>query len=936
VEPARASVEALDAAARREAAAGEAGRQKADTANVLEGSSTQSQTTATTAEAALAVAEAERVAAGPAIQAARAADVRLLEARRRADEAAATSRLATTAAGEAGAARIAEEARLQKADGELAEIDGWLGRHAATAAVVAAWGELQVHLGVLAAETTRRTAAEAEAPALAAKAGAAEQAQAQAQEAHAARLAEAAAARAAEQGAADALAARADNEDVSLRRTQLLARRDGLARCGELLVAWRRLGAERDVERAGVATAEAAADDAERARGVAAVALTERTTRLSEARDGLRRAQAALDLTGHRAALVDGAECPLCGATEHPWSGGSPLADLVDDAHGRVAALDAEVADLVKAEAAARTGAAAETAEAGRARARVADRDTARAATAAAWTAARVAPAPEAPPDDGADALAATLTAAEADTAEALAALGREEREDARLQKAHVDAIGLAQAAATRAADAERAVGLAARAREDADRAAADTARRAAEATAAAAAALEAAAPAFPTSERWRAGATVDPTAFRAACAKEVADYGNQRDARVDAVATRGRIELALATATTAATERAAAGTLAAEAAATALAASQGAEEARAALLGGVPADTVEADLTRAAEDARHRATEARTAAHRAAEAATAGRAAATAAADEHARRGRELAEARAAVSALLLDLTVDEPTLRARLARDRHWREEARQRVADADKAVVEALTRETERARAAAAHAATDAPAEDRAAVEAALPAAEATQRAADDAWTTARAVLLEDDARRARSAGMLPAIDAQRVVSEQWKVISKLIGSASGNVFRQFAQGLTLNLLLVDANVQLAALNPRYQLQRVPNVEMELQVVDLHMAEQVRPLTSLSGGETFLVSLALALGLASLAATRTRVESIFIDEGFGTLDAETLDVALSTLEGLRAEGRTVGVISHVGGLAERLGAWVSVRKVGPGRSRVEIHTG
>jgi exonuclease SbcC len=228
------------------------------------------------------------------------------------------------------------------------------------------------------------------------------------------------------------------------------------------------------------------------------------------------------------------------------------------------------------------------------------------------------------------------------------------------------------------------------------------------------------------------------------------------------------------------------------------------------------------------------------------------------------------------------------------------------------------------------------TDAPAEDRAAVEAALPAAEATQRAADDAWTTARAVLLEDDARRERSAGLLPAIDAQRVVSEQWKVISKLIGSASGNVFRQFAQGLTLNLLLVDANVQLAALNPRYQLQRVPNVEMELQVVDLHMAEQVRPLTSLSGGETFLVSLALALGLASLAATRTRVESIFIDEGFGTLDAETLDVALSTLEGLRAEGRTVGVISHVGGLAERLGAWVSVRKVGPGRSRVEIHTG
>ncbi|MDP2313885.1 MAG: SbcC/MukB-like Walker B domain-containing protein, partial [Pseudomonadota bacterium] len=227
-------------------------------------------------------------------------------------------------------------------------------------------------------------------------------------------------------------------------------------------------------------------------------------------------------------------------------------------------------------------------------------------------------------------------------------------------------------------------------------------------------------------------------------------------------------------------------------------------------------------------------------------------------------------------------------------------------------------------------------DAPAEDRPTIEAALPEAEAAHRATDDAWTAARAALLQDDDRRHRAAALLPAIEAQRAITDRWKVVNKLIGSASGNVFRQFAQSLTLNLLLVEANAQLASLNPRYQLQRVPNVEMELQVVDLHMAEQVRPLTSLSGGETFLVSLSLALGLAALAATRTRVESIFIDEGFGTLDADTLDVALSTLEGLRAEGRTVGVISHVGGLAERLGTWVSVRKVGPGRSRVEIVTG
>ncbi|MHC4920899.1 MAG: SbcC/MukB-like Walker B domain-containing protein, partial [Planctomycetota bacterium] len=93
------------------------------------------------------------------------------------------------------------------------------------------------------------------------------------------------------------------------------------------------------------------------------------------------------------------------------------------------------------------------------------------------------------------------------------------------------------------------------------------------------------------------------------------------------------------------------------------------------------------------------------------------------------------------------------------------------------------------------------------------------------------------------------------------------------------------------------------------------------------------SLSGGETFLVSLALALALASLSAHETPVESLFIDEGLGTLDTQTLDIALSTLDALQASGRKVGLISHVAGTAERIGVQVRVSPTGGGRSRVEV---
>lgn len=190
-----------------------------------------------------------------------------------------------------------------------------------------------------------------------------------------------------------------------------------------------------------------------------------------------------------------------------------------------------------------------------------------------------------------------------------------------------------------------------------------------------------------------------------------------------------------------------------------------------------------------------------------------------------------------------------------------------------------------------------------------------------------------LKSDGEARARIGALAQRIEEHREAMKVWEILDELIGSSDGAKFRKYAQSVTLDNLVAHANVHLAELSRRYRVERVPGDELELQVVDTEMGDEVRAASSLSGGETFLVSLALALGLASMASSRVAVESLFVDEGFGTLDAQTLDVALAALESLRASGRQVGVISHVPGLAEQLGARVEVTKIGPGRSSVRV---
>lgn len=193
-----------------------------------------------------------------------------------------------------------------------------------------------------------------------------------------------------------------------------------------------------------------------------------------------------------------------------------------------------------------------------------------------------------------------------------------------------------------------------------------------------------------------------------------------------------------------------------------------------------------------------------------------------------------------------------------------------------------------------------------------------------------------LQNDDTLLSKLGDLRQQIEAQQKIYNRWNELYHIIGSADGNKFRVFAQSLTLARLVALANQHLNMLNDRYLLrQRTTNglPTLELEIVDTYQADAVRPIKSLSGGETFLVSLALALGLSDLASRHTPIASLFIDEGFGTLDAETLDMAIYTLENLQANGKTIGIISHVEALKERILTQIQVYKISGGISGLRI---
>jgi len=193
----------------------------------------------------------------------------------------------------------------------------------------------------------------------------------------------------------------------------------------------------------------------------------------------------------------------------------------------------------------------------------------------------------------------------------------------------------------------------------------------------------------------------------------------------------------------------------------------------------------------------------------------------------------------------------------------------------------------------------------------------------------------VLSEDDQLKLKHLEVALQIESQQHQFDRFQKLSALIGSADGKKFSRFAQGLTLARLTELANRHLLRLSERYSIFKSPEKDLDLQIIDHYQADVVRPMSTLSGGESFLVSLALALGLSDLASRKVQINSLFIDEGFGTLDAETLDVAITALENLQASGKSIGIISHVEALKDRIGTQIQLTREPGGTSKISLYS-
>ncbi|HRD65314.1 MAG TPA: AAA family ATPase [Candidatus Competibacter sp.] len=279
-------------------------------------------------------------------------------------------------------------------------------------------------------------------------------------------------------------------------------------------------------------------------------------------------------------------------------------------------------------------------------------------------------------------------------------------------------------------------------------------------------------------------------------------------------------------------------------------------------------------------------------------------------------------------------DATLDIPELRALLLHDNAWLKGERETLKALADAVKQAETILKERQAQRETHERQRA---NQDPAETAREAQQKTQADLADAQNRAKEAeihLRQNDERREKAKDLQEQIDRQEGTTRIWNQLDQLIGSSDGKKFRNYAQQFTLDVLLGYANRHLADLSRRYRLERVKDT-LALMVVDQDMGDEPRSVHSLSGGESFLVSLALALGLASLSSNRVRVESLFIDEGFGSLDADTLRVAMDALDKLQAQGRKVGIISHVQDMTERIGTQIQVRRQSSGQSWIEVRS-
>jgi exonuclease SbcC len=355
----------------------------------------------------------------------------------------------------------------------------------------------------------------------------------------------------------------------------------------------------------------------------------------------------------------------------------------------------------------------------------------------------------------------------------------------------------------------------------------------------------------------------------------------------------------------------------------------------RAQLLGGEPTAAHRArvnDARLAAQAKREMAARAR--AEAAARTAAADRDLANAADALEAARARRETAASAFASALTAS-GFDEPTAIALLTAPPEEGDALRRRIEEAEARAASAAAEKEARATDLSAASAAGRPEEDVAALEARRAQSEDMIARSDYRLGEISAQIAADDTARAKAASLSAEIEAAEAAHKTWAEVDAAIGSANGDKFRRFAQSVTLDHLVALANRHLSALTPRYRLERSAgeSADLGLQIIDRDLADERRSTRSLSGGERFLASLALALGLCSLEGRGSFVDTLFIDEGFGTLDAATLDVAIDALEALQGQGRKVGVISHVEQLHQRIPVQIRVERRGGGKSAVRI---
>lgn len=722
-------------------------------------------------------------------------------------------------------------------------------------------------------------------------------------------------------------------------RARLLEQR---ARLDDLSRLARQAGAARDAEaahRERAAEHRAAAEAARQLAVAAASALECAQAEHAIESTNLERARATRDLAAHRADLIAGEPCPLCGATEHPYASALPPLDaLLIQLGQRLTELKGE------ADRALQDRTAAETVEQARTRA-AADADAAagraaeeRTAHETHWRRLR-AEEPEvrheSPLDEGAlpavEALLAdlagrlTLTKAAEETAARL-----ESEEKAALDR--LEAARKAQVKADKAqADGETAARQAADARASAE---VDRARWAEVEQVS----LAAVSPAFPAPPGRPApdlaqALREDPRGFVAQCARRAADFTKLQEARDEATRLLGTLEPEVA----ALRERVD------ELTARAAAATQRRDDLtrthadlvlrHQAVFNGRAAADVERELEAEVAAASKALSVAETALAAARTAEAAAEATVAAHADALDRLDQTHVAAAAALGQALTARGWSREHLDALLAHDEAWLKAQRTRLAGLDRAVTQARSVLAERERQRDVHERTGPPQLSMAEAQASLATSAAALAAAEEGLKAHDLALGKDDEARAKKAKLDAEAADRSKAADVWLRLAALIGSNDGSKLRVFAQGLTFEALLAHANEHLKLLRPRYRLARVPGADMNFQVVDLDLGDVARSVNGLSGGETFLISLALALALSSLSSKDTRVESLFVDEGFGTLDPETLDEALDALDALQAAGRKVGVISHVSGMAEHIGARVEVIKLGNGRSRVRV---